>query len=145
MPRPEPTAFTTATPGPRWWCRLRAQDGSSPVTAVGGVAMFLAFVFLAAQVTLHLYGGSRAGAIALEAATRGARADAVTPCAAAVDWAGRALAGWEHTSVTCAADDATVRVAVRGPSPATALGLFGALTGLDTLDRRATVRREAFR
>lgn len=106
--------------------------------------MFLAFVFLAAQVTVHLYGSSRAGAVALEAATRGARSDDAAPCAAAMGWADRALAGWGEMTIACTADDATVAVRVHGPSPATALSVFGAATGLDTLDRRATVRREVF-
>lgn len=128
-----------------WRSSLRAEDGSSPVTAIGGVAMFLVFLLLATQTTVHLYAGSRAAALALEAATRGARSDDAAPCTTAIGWADGQLAGWDGMGVGCAADDETVEVWIRGPSPAPALSIFGMASGLDTLDRRALVRRETFR
>lgn len=123
---------------------LRDETGSSPVTAVGGVLMFLAFVLLAAQTTIHLFASSRIGALALEAATRGARADDAR-CATAIGWVDARLGTSTGMSVSCTTDGEVVNVRVHGPSPAPALALLAVATDLDTLDRRATVRIETFR
>ncbi|MBY5161827.1 hypothetical protein [Salsipaludibacter albus] len=123
---------------------LHDEAGSSPVTAIGGVAMFLVFVLIATQTTIHLFGSSRVGALALEAATRGARADGA-PCAAAIAWADQRLGGSSRMAVSCTAGPDDVEVRVYGPSPAPALALFDIATGLATLDRRASVRIETFR
>ncbi len=50
------------------------------MTAVGGLVIFLGFLFLAVQVTVHLFTISTAGAIALEAANRAAQSGGAANC-----------------------------------------------------------------
>jgi len=52
---------------------LDGQDGSSPVTAVGGLVVLLGFLFLVVQVTVHLCASTTAGSVAVEAARRAAQ------------------------------------------------------------------------
>lgn len=126
--------------GTRRWPDPADQDGSSPVTAVGGVLVFLAFLFLVVQVSVHLFASSMAGGVALEAANRAARGGP-DGCADATTWARDRVAGW-GAQVTCSRGGAVAEVQVRGDSPAASLRLLSAVTGLDTITRSARVRLE---
>jgi hypothetical protein len=123
--------------------RLREQDGSSPVTAVGGLLIFLGFLFLAVQVTVHLYTISTAGTIALEAANRAAQGGGAPGCAQARTWADGRLGAWADP-VTCGTTLAgdQVIVTVAGTSPVASMRVFKAATGLSTIHRSARVRVE---
>lgn len=81
------------------------EDGSSPVTAAIGLAVFLTFLLLATQVLLYLFTASVAQAAADDGATVGAGAAATAPLADARDRAVAVLGGL--------ADEAAVRTVVR--------------------------------
>lgn len=122
------------------------EDGSSPVTAIGSLAIFLGFLFVVVQVTVHLFAASTASGIALEAASRAARSSGEpgAALAGAESWARAELGGWPTVSVSCTPttpDRVTCRVA--GSSPATGMRLFSRLSGLDTIAREASVRVES--
>lgn len=123
-----------------------AEDGSGNVSALFGVAVFLSFLLVGSQVLLHLYTTSTITAAAFDAARR----------AAAIDGGGcgqaptrvRALLGSygqrAEVRVDCRETADWLEVSVAGPSPARgAARTFGKLTNLDTIERSATVRREA--
>ncbi len=130
------------TAGPRIGLDPAGQDGSSPVTAVGGVLVFLAFLFLVVQVSVHLYTSSMAGGVALEAANRAARGGP-DGCVTATTWARSRVDGW-GADVTCMRGADVVEVRVSGTSPALSMRVLTTMTGLDTITRAARVRREVF-
>jgi hypothetical protein len=66
-------------PGRGVTCASQGEDGDSPVTAVFGVAIFLVFLLLSAQVLLHLYASSVVGAAAFDAAALAAGRDSGDP------------------------------------------------------------------
>lgn len=101
--------------------------------------MFLVFVFITVQTTVHLSAVSRGSAIALEAATRVARQTA--SCGEAAAWAENQLQ-WGGVTATCGSTGESITVRVAGPSPAGGLRLFGVVTNRATFDRTATVRIE---
>lgn len=101
--------------------------------------MFLVFVFMTVQTTVHLAAVSRGSAIALEAASRVARSTA--SCTEAAGWAEAQLT-WGGVDAQCATTAEAISVRVVGPSPAGGLRLFGIVTNRATLDRTATVRIE---
>jgi hypothetical protein len=129
------------------WSRLRrrwrGQAGSGPVTATGGVLMFLFFLFATVQASLHLYANSQAAAIALEGASRVAQA--TMDCDQAVAWVDQQVSGWPDVSGDCTIVGDTVQVEVAGASPAPALRILGSVVRLDSIRRTATMRLEAFR
>lgn len=123
---------------------LDSQAGSSPVTAIGSLLIFLGFLFLAVQVAVHLYASSTVGGVALEAANRAAQSGAPTAaCPQVEDWAEGQLRGVGAVT-TCVAQSTTVVVRVSATSPAASLRLLGAMAGLDTIQRSAEVRVEVF-
>lgn len=127
------TAHLTATGG---------EAGSSPVTAVGSLLIFLGFLFLAVQVTVHLYASSVTAGVALEAASRAARSGApAATCPGLEAWADDQLQGLGGVT-TCRATTSTVSVAVTANSPAATMRLFADLSGLDTIRRSAEIRVE---
>ena len=122
------------------------EAGSSPVTSVFGVAIFLGFLLLASQVLLHLYATSMITAVAFDAARRAA-ADGGS-CAVEQTRARTALGTWAAdptVTVTCNPGDGEyTTVTIRGPSPARGLRLYAQLTGMETIERSASVRTEEF-
>ncbi len=122
---------------------LHGQDGSSPVTAIGGLLIFLGFLFLAVQVTVHLYTISTAGTIALEAANRAAKDGGAPGCDRARAWADSRVGNWADT-VACGEtlDGQEVIVTITGTSPVASMRVFRAATGLTSIHRSARVRVE---
>lgn len=114
------------------------------VTSTAGVLIFLGFLLLAAQVTIHLYGTSTATTVAFNAARRVAAADGAYGCDQATADVRERLGAYgarPDVAVDCqAGGDVVVRVS--GPSPARLLAGFGRLAGMDTLDRTVRVRAE---
>lgn len=109
------------------------------MTAVGGLLVFLGFLFLVVQVTVHLYASTTAGSVAVEAATRAAQQG--SGCSQSLSWAEREVGSWA-TQFSCADAGDGVTFAIRGNSPAASMRMLSAVTGLDTITRRAWVRRE---
>lgn len=127
-------------------------EGSSPITAVLGFAVFLTFLLGAVQITLHLFATSTVSAAAFDAARAMATEDADRSCAPAQQRARAVLGAYgDRVEVSCpltaaGADGDQVSVRVVGPSPAPFLdGLFGVRLRLGTIEREAVVRREEFR
>lgn len=121
------------------------EAGTSPISAVFGVAIFLGFLLLATQVLLHLYATSTVSAAIFDAARMVAGEDALS-CGAARDHA-RDLMGTYGGDVTigCATDADNVVMTAVGPSPAPLIAGFGTLTGVDTVEREVRIRVEDFR
>lgn len=119
------------------------EAGSSSVASVVGVAIFLGFLLLASQTLIHLYATSTVTAIAVDAAGRAARAGG--GCATETARARDALGDWgRDAAIGCTTGDGRTTVTVAGPSPAAGLRLYARLTGIEVLERRATVRTEEF-
>lgn len=102
--------------------RHRHESGASPVSAMFSLAMFLAFVLVAAQVSLHLFASSVVGAAAFDASRyaaaegRGCAGSSPTP----EDVARRRLgpiSGRSAVKIVCEERPSTVRVSVVMPSP----------------------------
>lgn len=129
----------TPVPRGRRGHRLASQDGSSPVTAVGGLVVFLGFLFLVVQATVHLYASTTAGGVAVEAATRAAQQGG--DCGDSIAWAQRQVGNWANR-FTCGDVGDGIEFGVHGDSPAATMRVFSAVTGLDSINRRAWVRRE---
>lgn len=133
------------TPAP---ADVHGEDGSSPINAVFGVAIFLIFVLFASQVLLHLYGTSVVTATAFDAARLVAGQDATTPVEA--EQRARELLGEYGADPSVAFDwsgstaDQVVLV-VDGPSPARLVSALTELAGLDGIRREVRVRVEEFR
>lgn len=122
------------------------EAGSSPVTAVFGVGVFLAFLLLATQVLTHLYATSTVTAAAFDTARRLA-ADGV-PCtdANAASIADGILGGYAaEATTTCHATTEQVTVTIVGPSPARTLTTGFGGSRLEVIRRSASVRVEIFR
>lgn len=135
----------------RWWRRLHADEsGNGPVTSVAGVMIFLGFLLLAVQTTLHLYGVSTSTALLFDQARRVAAEGPYTCSQAEAEVVDR-LGDWgsRFTLVDCTgdADPDTDRIQfrLRGPSPANLLAGFGSATGFDTFQRTVHVTKEEFR
>lgn len=120
-----------------------SDEAGSITTSIAGVMIFLGFLLMAAQTTLHLYGTSVVTAAAFDTARRAA-VDPGFPCEQALRQRLGDYGARRDVEVRC--DEATDRVVVSvdGPSPARLLAGFGHATGIDTLSRSVSVRREAF-
>jgi hypothetical protein len=122
------------------------EAGSSPVTAVFGIAIFLAFLLFASQVLTHLYATSTVSAAAFDTARRLAAEGAPCTDANASAIAGSVLGGYAaQATTTCRETADQVTVTIRGPSPARALASGFRGSSLDAIDRSASVRVETFR
>lgn len=126
------------------------ESGSSPVTAVFGVAIFLFFLLLASQALLHLYATSIVTSVAFTTATRVAAED--LDCGPgggiAEELARERLGGYGQRPglvVRCeqTVDDTVVTIQV--PSPARGLATARSGLTLDAIERTASVRTEEFR
>lgn len=124
----------------------KGEAGSASVSSLFGVAIFLGFLALAAQVLIHLYATSTVTAVAFDNARRAAAEGG--DCPAAVVRARSSLGGWAEDPtqvvITCTAGAEMTAVRIVGPSPALGLRIYGELTGQATIDRGASVRTEAF-
>ena len=120
----------------------REDSGNGPITATGGVLMFLFFLFATVQVTMHLYANTQAAAIALEGASRVAHG--AMGCEDATAWVDQRVAGWPGVSGDCTIVGDTVEVEVAGASPAPALRILGSVARLDSIRRTASMRIETF-
>ena len=132
--------------GARWRLLGRVwseESGNGPITATGGVLMFLLFLFATMQVSLHLYANSQAAAIALEGASRVAHGS--MGCDDATAWVDAQVAGWPGVAGDCTITGDTVQVEVAGASPAPALRILGSVARLDSIRRTASMRIETFR
>ncbi len=118
------------------------QDGNGPMTATGGVLMFLFFLFVTVQASMHLYANSQAGAIALEGASRVARSDMT--CDQASSWVNARVANWDGVGGSCAIVGDRVEVTVSGASPAPVLRIMGKLLQLESINRTGSSRIEEF-
>lgn len=135
-PRPPVRGLLTGSVG---------EAGTSPVTAVFGVGIFLGFLLLAVQVLLHLYGTSTVGAAAFDGARRLAAEEGLS-CAETQAHVRMLLGSYGHgVSIRCETLGDQIGVRVTGPSPAPLVQ--GLLAGFDLggIDRTAYVRVEAFR
>lgn len=149
-PRPGQRAARRAAGLP---ARLADERGNSPVTAVFGIMMFLLFLLLAAQTTIHLYGVSTSTAIMFDEARRVAASmhNGTYSCQQAEERVLERLGGWGDRlqPAQCTGDDPDdpgdhIRLRVRGPSPANLLAGVGNLAGLSTFDRTVQVHKERF-
>lgn len=124
---------------------LRSEDGSGPISAVFGVAIFLGFLLFATQTLVHLYATSTVTTAAFDAARRGA-AEGGGGCADAAARV-RALLGdyGQRAAVACDQGPDQVQVTVTAPSPANLLAGFGTGLGLSDIERTAAVRVEQLR
>jgi hypothetical protein len=125
--------------------RFRSEGGSGQVGAVFGIAVFLAFLLVSTQVLVHLSATSNVTAAAFDAARRAA-ADGGGGCAVAPLRA-RALLGpygaRPDVAVHCTEHGGTLRVTIRGPSPAGGLARpFVRLASAETIQRSASVQLE---
>ena len=120
------------------------EAGTSPVTAVFGVAIFLGFLLLATQTLLHLYASSIVSSAAFDVARRAAAEDG-GGCAE-VDQRVRGRLGGHAAGarVDCRDDGDQLHLRVRAESPARLLAGFGD-TGGRSIERTATVRIERVR
>jgi len=121
------------------------ESGTSPVTALFSVAIFLGFLLMAVQVLVHLYTTSVVTTAAFEAARLEAGAEPAGRAAAQAHatallggYGGRVSFDWSGSS----ADEVVVRIT--GPSPAVLIRAVGELAGLDSIDRQVRVRVERF-
>jgi hypothetical protein len=124
----------------------RDESGAGPLSTVFGVAIFLGFLLLATQTLVHLYASSTVSSAVFDAASRGA-ADGGGGCPAAVARARDLLGGYGARSdveLACDASGDTLRLTLRGPTPANLLGGFGATVGRGGIERTASVRLERF-
>ena len=130
--------------GASWSSRLATGErGTGMISTLLGVTFALAFLFVAAQVLVHLYATSVVSGAAYEAARLASGSQPAPPEAAATH--GRALLGSFAEDVSTfevtRSDDA-VRVRVVGESPALVPAAFGRLTGIGVIDRSVVVRTE---
>ena len=126
------------------------EAGSSPITAVFGVAMFLFFLLFASQVLLHLYATSIVTSAAFTTATRvAAEGVGCGPGGGTAEQLARQRLGGfgqrPDLRVICTVDGEDTVVTIQAPSPARALGTAGSGLSLDRIERTARVRTEEFR
>lgn len=116
------------------------EAGSSPVTAVFGVAIFLAFVLLATQTLVHLYASSLVASTAFDVARHAASEDG-GGCAHVPVRARERLGRHADTArITCDDDGERIGVRIVAGSPARLFDRFGGDEG--SIQRSATVRLE---
>lgn len=131
--------------------RLHRDESGTVVNAPAALLMFLGFLLLAVQISLHLFAVSTSTSVMFDVARKvaaGADSGSYT-CDMAREEVARRLGGWSaDLDIGCRGDappaDA-ITVTVTGPSPAQVLAGFSSLTGLDTFDRQVQVRTERFR
>jgi hypothetical protein len=124
----------------------REESGAGPISTVFGVAIFLGFLLLATQTLVHLYATSTVSSAVFDAASRGA-AEGGGGCPAAVARARELLGGYgarPDVDLRCDDSDDTLRLTLRGPTPANLVGGFGATVGRRGIERTASVRLERF-
>jgi hypothetical protein len=124
----------------------RGQAGSSPVTAVFGVGIFLSFLLLASQTLLHLYATTLVGSV-VEDATRRAAAEAGGGCSDAGLHVRQHLGRHgDAAEIGCFDDGDQLHLQVQLHSPARLLParLFDDL-GPGMIERSASVRIERMR
>lgn len=119
------------------------EEGSGPVSAIFGVAVFLGFLLFAVQVTTHLWATSAVTAAAFDAARLVAGERSVTTTAAEShlqtvlgEYGQRVSADWSASTP----DQVVLRV--QGPTPAALVASVGRLAGIDRIDRTVRVHRE---
>ena len=125
---------------------LLAEDGSSAITSVFGVLIFLGFLLLATQVLVHLYATSTVSAVAFDTARRAAAEGASCAAIDAPARARRALGGYGQRidEPICSTQGQETVVTISGPTPARLVDAFGSGLGLDRIERTARVRTERF-
>jgi hypothetical protein len=118
------------------------EGGSSSLSSVFGVAVFLGFLLLASQVMTHLYATSTVTAVAFDGARRASAAGG--DCSSEEVRARSALGAWGRTAwIRCERSEAgTTTVRIAGPSPARALTFRVGAGTPPQIDRSATVRTE---
>lgn len=121
---------------------LASEEGSGPLSAVFGVAIFLGFLLLATQTLVHLYATSTVTTAAFDAARRAA-SEAGGGCAT-VDARVRDLLGsyGDRAVVACRESGGQLVVTVQAPSPANLLSGFGRRDGPPAIERSAAVHLE---
>ncbi len=126
--------------------RVRDEDGSSAITTVFGVLIFLGFLMLATQVLVHLYATSTVSAVAFDTARRAAAEGADCDSIEAAAHVRRALGGYGERidEPVCTSDATQTVVTITGPTPARMVDAFGGGLGLDRIERTARVRTEDF-
>lgn len=115
------------------------ESGSGVVSTPLGVLVFLMFLLLAVQVTLHLSILTRANALAFDAATAAARGEDCAVIRARVESLG---SNWNARMPTCSNGPPNAVVRVTGRSPALVVEVIGGITGLNTIVRDVQVRTE---
>jgi hypothetical protein len=126
--------------------RAHHEDGSSAITTVFGVLIFLGFLMLATQVLVHLYATSTVSAVAFDTARRAAAQGADCDSIEASQHVRRALGGYGDRidEPLCTSDATQTVVTITGPTPARMVDAFGGGLGLDRIERTARVRTEDF-
>lgn len=126
--------------------RLSAEHGSSAITSVFGVLIFLALLMLATQVLVHLYATSTVSAVAFDTARRAAAEGASCASIDAATRARQALGGYGQRvdEPVCTTEGGATVVTISGPTPARMVDAFGGGLGLDRIERTARVRTEEF-
>ncbi|MEX0952954.1 MAG: hypothetical protein WDZ26_03900 [Nitriliruptoraceae bacterium] len=128
---------------------MSGHEGSSPVTAVLSLTVFLAFLLLATQTLVHLYATTAITAAAFDVA-RGAAAEGRGCVAAgphgtqrAEDHLRRRLGRFgDSVEVVCTDDGESTALTVRAPTPARVIG--GPMR-LGDIERTVRVRTEVVR
>jgi hypothetical protein len=124
----------------------RDESGAGPVSTVFGIAIFLGFLLLATQTLIHLYASSTVSTAVFDAASRGA-AEGGGGCPAAIARARTLLGDYgerPEVQLSCDSTGDSLRLTLRGPTPANLIGGFGATVGSRGIERTATVRFERF-
>ncbi|WP_130648469.1 hypothetical protein [Egicoccus halophilus] len=117
------------------------EQGSSPIGAVFGVGIFLAFLLLATQTLLHLYATSIVSSATFDAARRAAAEDGLGCDEVPAQVRARLGSHGAAARVTCTDDGEQLHVAVTADSPASLLRVVDARG----ISRTATVRVERVR
>lgn len=123
--------------------RLHEETGAGLVSSVAGVLAFLAFLFLAVQILVHLFATSYVNAAAFDAARLASGAAGVASVEArahGLDVLGDFADRVSEFSVVVTDDHVTVRV--RAASPALLPAMFGRVLGAESIDRSVILRRE---
>ena len=124
---------------------LCRDEGSSPITAVFGLTIFLSFLLLATQFMSYMYARSTVSAAAYDAARV---ASAVSGTCTGAEQRARSLLGdyGDHLQIECTRGTDSTTVRLVGPSPAKLIsGITAAAGGLAEIEQTATVRTERFR
>jgi hypothetical protein len=106
------------------------ETGSSALSSIFSVAIFLAFLLVASQALVHLYATSTVTAVAFDTARRASADGSACPPEHQIrarlgSWGNRA-----GVQTTCVRQpDGTTTVTISGPSPAQAFGGFAGAFG----------------